>query len=89
MFYSYIIKSLRTGKYYVGSCRDLVQRLKEHNQGKTKSTKSARPWEEIYSEHFQTKQEAYKREQQIKSYKGGNAFKKLIMVVIRKGAGEV
>ncbi len=80
MFHTYIIKSLRTGKYYVGSCRDLTQRLKEHNQGKTKSTKSDRPWNEIYSEHFQTKQEAYKREQQIKSYKGGNAFKKIIMV---------
>lgn len=32
----------------------------------------------IYCEKFVTKSDAYKRERQIKSYKGGSAFKKLI-----------
>jgi len=32
----------------------------------------------IYTETFPSKSEAYKREVQIKSYKSGEAFKKLI-----------
>ncbi len=32
----------------------------------------------VYYEKFSSKREAIKREKQIKSYKGGNAFKKLI-----------
>lgn len=36
------------------------------------------PWEIVYKESFQTKKEAWLRERQIKSYKGGVAFKKLI-----------
>jgi len=43
-----------------------------------KSTKNFRPWEIVYKEFFDTKQEAYRRELQIKSYKGGQAFKKLL-----------
>ena len=39
------------------------------------------PWKIVYTETFKTKSEAYKRELQIKSYKGGNAFKKLIKSV--------
>ncbi len=49
-----------------------------HNLGKVKSTKFYKPWKVIYTETFNTKPEAYKREQQIKSYKSGEAFKKLI-----------
>ena len=33
---------------------------------------------ENYAETYNTKSEAFKREQQIKSYKSGEAFKKLI-----------
>ncbi|MCR4328635.1 MAG: GIY-YIG nuclease family protein [Patescibacteria group bacterium] len=78
MPYTYILKSEVTGKYYVGSCDNLGERLKKHNAGRNKSTKQGIPWKVVYSETFPTKQEAYKREFQIKRYKGGTAFKKLI-----------
>lgn len=32
----------------------------------------------VYEEKFNTKGEAFKREQQIKNYKHGEAFKKLV-----------
>ncbi|OGE88379.1 MAG: endonuclease [Candidatus Doudnabacteria bacterium RIFCSPLOWO2_02_FULL_49_13] len=77
-FYAYILKSQKHGRYYVGSTNDLQDRLKRHNAGYNKSTKDGVPWELVYSETFLTKQEAYKRELKIKSYKGGEAFKRLI-----------
>ncbi|OGY45686.1 MAG: endonuclease [Candidatus Buchananbacteria bacterium RIFCSPHIGHO2_02_FULL_38_8] len=78
MYYVYILKSLNSDGYYIGHAKDLNIRLERHNDGKVRSTKSRRPWKVIYTENFNTKQEAYRREKQIKSYKGGAAFKRLI-----------
>jgi len=78
MFYAYIIQSLIDGSYYIGHCEVPKVRLERHNAGKTRSTKAKRPWKLIYKEAFETRAEAYRRELQIKKYKGGRAFKKLI-----------
>jgi len=78
MYITYILQSQSNQKYYIGYTEDLEQRLSRHNRGLVRSTKSGTPWRVIYTEKFNTKSEAYKREQQIKSYKGGEAFKSLI-----------
>ncbi|MDD5625591.1 MAG: GIY-YIG nuclease family protein [Patescibacteria group bacterium] len=78
MFNIYILKSLKFGKYYIGSCEDITTRLKQHNTGKTKSTKRFMPWELVYKESFNTRSEAVKREQQLKSWKSRKALEKLI-----------
>jgi putative endonuclease len=53
-------------------------RLIRHNKGDVKSTKVGAPWRIIYVENFTSMIEARKREKQIKSWKGGNAFKNLV-----------
>lgn len=78
MYQVYILKSEAQARYYIGHSHDLIARLAAHNNGKVRSTKVYRPWSVVYSESCASKQEAYKREFQIKSYKGGEAFKKLI-----------
>ena len=78
MAVTYILESIKNGRRYVGSTDDIQQRLKHHNSGANKSTKPYRPWKVIYTEDFDTKPDAFKREMQIKSYKGGRAFKELI-----------
>lgn len=78
MYHVYILKSLKTRKHYIGSTINIEKRLKKHNVHSNKSTKQGIPWILIYKEEFPTKQQAYKREYQIKRYKGGQAFKKLI-----------
>ena len=78
MYYIYIIKSIKTEKYYIGYTKNIVERLKRHNGARNNSTRNGIPWELVYCEKILTRQEAYKRELQIKSYKGGEAFKKLI-----------
>ena len=40
---------------------DIEKRLKDHNSGRTKSTKPYKPWEVIHKEKFQDRLEARKR----------------------------
>ena len=78
MFYVYILQSEKNGRYYIGYTSNLADRLRHHNSGANKSTKPHRPWKLIYHESYEDKKSAWLREEQIKSYKGGEAFKKLI-----------
>jgi putative endonuclease len=75
MFYTYILKSTKDHKYYYGYCEDIQTCLKSHNMGKVRSTKSRRPFLLHYSEHFQTKTEAIRRELFFKSIDGYNWLK--------------
>lgn len=77
-FFVYILQNWARDRYYVGFCKDLEKRLVKHNNGLVRSTKFGCPWKVVYTEAYGTRQEAYRRERQIKSYKGGEAFKKLI-----------
>jgi len=79
MYTVYILKSLKDTKHYIGYTSDLDRRIEDHNRGKSKSVKHRGPFKLIYKECFMTKKEALFRERQIKRYKGGEAFKKLVM----------
>lgn len=78
MFFVYILKSIEHNRFYTGHTSDLDKRLREHNSGKTKSTKAFVPWKIVYTESFNTKSEAFRREMEIKSYKSGIKFHELI-----------
>ncbi len=78
MHFVYIPKSLKDGRFYIGCTTNLDKRLSINNSGKTKSLKNRRPLEIIYFEKHDDQKRAYDREKQIKSYHGGEAFKKLI-----------
>ena len=77
-YFVYILQSLKDHKYYIGSSADVFKRLHYHNAGKQRSTKHRTPFELIYFEECNSKKEALIREKQIKSFKGGQAFKKLL-----------
>lgn len=77
MVHLYILKNGRN-KYYTGITElDVSSRLNRHNKGDVKSIKIDRPWQIVHIENFISMIKARKREKQIKSWKGGNAFKKL------------
>jgi putative endonuclease len=78
MFTVYILQSLKNRRYYIGHTNNIDSRLERHNKGLVRSTKSFIPWKIIYTEKYNTKSEAYRRELEIKSYKGGIKFKKLL-----------
>ncbi len=68
-FYTYIIYSKSSDKYYTGYCSNIETRLEKHNFGATRSTKPGRPWILVYSESFHSKREAIQRESEIKCKK--------------------
>ena len=64
--YVYILKC-SDGTLYTGWTTDVDRRLKKHNSGKgAKYTRARLPVELIHYEQFETKQEAMKREYEIK-----------------------
>ncbi len=71
MFCTYILKSLKNGKRYVGSSSKLaIERLAEHNSGTNSFTRQNKPWVLIHQEIFTTKSEALRRERFLKSGQG-------------------
>ncbi len=70
MFYTYILKSEKDGRYYYGSCADLDIRLAKHNSGQVKATKHRIPFILHYKEEWISRSEAFKREQFFKSVNG-------------------
>lgn len=77
-YYVYILKSLKDGKYYIGCTSDVEARLQFHNSGLQWSTKSQVLVELVLFETHPSKELALKREKQIKGWKGGEAFKRLV-----------
>jgi putative endonuclease len=76
MFFVYVIISEAKGlRFYVGFSQDIQKRLTEHNSGKTKSTKGYKPWKLFYTEQFNTRIEARKREKYWKSGTGKEKIK--------------
>lgn len=80
MYTVYILKSLKDPtKSYVGlTIKQVKERLREHNKGLSKSTKTNKPWELIYFENFYCELCADKREQFLKSG-SGYRLRKLIL----------
>ncbi|MBA2331029.1 MAG: GIY-YIG nuclease family protein [Flavisolibacter sp.] len=87
MYYVYILQSKKDNKYYIGSTSDVAARLVYHNAGLQRSTKNRIPFVLILMEKHPDKQSAIMREKQIKSFKGGEAFKKLLRDVAPPKAG--
>ena len=79
--YVYILQSKKDSKYYIGETTDVAARLLYHNSGRQRSTKNRIPFVLILVEQFENREAALLREKQIKSWKGGNAFKQLVSVM--------
>ncbi|HBC72656.1 TPA: endonuclease [Candidatus Amesbacteria bacterium] len=78
MFYTYILRNTYSGRHYIGSTNDISRRLSEHNRGQNISTRRRGEWILIYKEEYSIPIEAKQREKVLKSYKGGNAMKRLL-----------
>ena len=77
--YVYVLKSLSSNKTYTGMSEDVNRRLKEHNSGKSKFTKSYIPWEIVYTEKCESREEARRKEKYFKSAAGRKRIKHLLI----------
>ncbi len=78
MYYAYVLQSEIDNRLYKGHTKDIANRLKEHNSGKTKSTKGYIPWKAVYFETFKTKEEAIIREKYFKTGIGRQFLKDIL-----------
>jgi putative endonuclease len=67
MFYTYVLKSKKDGKLYVGWTLDLKKRIAKHEKGLVESTKNRKPFQLVYYEACLDRESAIKREKQLKS----------------------
>ena len=79
MNYVYILYSEKLNRYYVGFTTILVEeRLKKHLSNHSGYTSRTKDWEIVYTEEYLMKEEATKREKEIKNWKSSLKIKELI-----------
>lgn len=66
MFFVYILQSEKDKELYIGYTNDLKRRFKEHNLGLSRSTKLRIPFKLVYYEAYASRQDAMKRENNLK-----------------------
>ncbi len=79
MFFTYVLYSAKFDEIYIGQTNDIKRRLVEHNAGKHRFTKRYLPWVITYSEKFNTRAEAMKRERELKSHAGRDFIRREIL----------
>ena len=77
-FIVYILFSETKNKFYIGFTSNLAERLVRHNQKSKGFTGSVNDWQIVYTENYETKETAHKRELQIKSWKSRIKIEELI-----------
>jgi len=74
-FIVYILFSESKNKFYIDFTSNLEERLVRHNQKSKGFTGNTNDWKVVYTEEYETKELAYKRELQIKSWKSRVKFR--------------
>ena len=75
----YILYSAILDTFYTGYTTDnLEERIRRHLSDHKGFTARTKDWILIYHEVFQNKEEAFRREREIKSWKSKNRIKELI-----------
>lgn len=73
MFYVYVLKNPK--QFYVGSTKDLKERVKKHNKNLVFSTKNKGPWRLVYYEACENEKGARLREKYLKTAWGKRYLK--------------
>ena len=78
MFNVYILQLEKTSKFYIGSTGNLEDRLIRHYNGRSIATKYDSPWKLVFTEEYNSRQEAFHREMEIKSWKSHSRIEQLV-----------
>jgi putative endonuclease len=76
MFYVYLLQSDEDNGFYIGYTSDLKLRFIQHKEGQVESTCHRRPLKLIYYESYKNKNQAEKREANLKQF--GSAYTALL-----------
>lgn len=68
MFYVYLLKSDKDGRYYIGQTNNVKRRVERHNSGQVESTKTRTPFNLVGCKEFKSRNEARWFEYNIKHH---------------------
>jgi len=77
MAYVYILKSEKE-KYYIGSTTDIERRMEQHKGGHTPSTHRMGKLELVFSQKFETLENARNIESRLKKFKRRDYIEKIV-----------
>ena len=77
-YYTYILQSQKDLSFYIGSSKDPEKRLIKHNKPHKGYTARKQPWKLVYTEKYDTKTKALKREKFLKAQKSKVLIENLI-----------
>ena len=79
VYFVYILYSTNTKRFYYGQTQDLDARLKKHNQGYVRSTKSGLPWKIVAYKSIDSRRSAIELESKLKNlHHPGKLYKFII-----------
>ncbi len=70
LYYVYVLYNRLKNFIYIGYSENIIQRIKEHNKGLSKSTKPYIPLELIHYEAYRNMKDAKRREEYLKTNRG-------------------
>jgi len=70
MHYTYILYSEKDRGWYTGATSDLRARIREHEEGRVKSTQWRQPLLLVYHEGCLNREDAFRRERYLKTGRG-------------------
>jgi putative endonuclease len=76
--YVYIIQSVESKRFYIGSSIDFNNRLKQHNNGEVKTTKNKGPCILKFYKKYNTIKEARQIEYRLKKFKSRDILENII-----------
>lgn len=77
-FTVYILQSEIDHSFYIGYSSDIERQLQYHNSEKSRYTSKKTPWNLVYSETFNSRSEAIKREKFLKKQRNTKFYQNLI-----------
>lgn len=78
MYHVYILRSITSGRFYIGQTHDLDARLARHNAGGCVATRGKGPWELLHARRFETRTEAMAEERRLKGMKSRDYLLRMI-----------
>ena len=78
MAYVYILQSEKSGRYYIGSTKNIQQRLSFHMAGRVKATQHMLPVKEMLRQEYEDIDTARKIERRLKELKRKDFISKII-----------
>jgi putative endonuclease len=77
-YFTYILYSRSLDRFYIGSCKDVDQRVKKHLSNHAGFTGKAKDWTLRLAEEYNEKTVALKRERTLKNWKSKERIWQLI-----------